>query len=246
MPSVVTLNLDYYLDKHGPWDKRRELVRAALKYTGAEVVVLQAVALDPAFDRRDQASQLAELLPDYTFCHFQPVGKTLDDREEERLTGLAILSKTAPDEVHFVPMGTRPNSADPTARILLHAHFNDPEVGLLNVFNVQFSPFYDQAYDNLRETLAYANVFTEPGLIIGDFNQPGNSPAVQDLLAAGWSDAWMLLNDNDTGYTFEADEPTVRFDQAWSKGLDIRRARTVTHYLGDLRMSSHLGLQIGW
>lgn len=215
-------------------------VRAAIDHLDADVVVLQGVAYDRRINIKNQAEQLAEILTDYPFSHYEPMSTTGGVTES-----LAVLSKVAPSDVFVHRLSRRPEVTD-TDRVLMHAAFSFADGRAFNVFNVNLSPVYEQAFDNIRDLMLYVNAFELPGLIIGDFNRPHNSPLMANMREGGWSDAYTTLLPNDDGYTFESPNPTVRRTQAWVKGIEPKKARVIMSETNDIRMSGHRGLYISW
>lgn len=244
MPSLFSLNISAYDTRHGDWPTRREHIRVVINYADADVVVLQSVAVNPAVDVLNQAEQLARLLPDYHFCHYQSANSLPDGRAE----GLGILSKVRPADVYVERLSQRPDHADPKPRMLMHARYEDADRReTFHIINVQLSPVYEQAYDHIRETIAYADNIAEPRLIVGDFGVPASSPLLAFLREAGWQDAWAELHPNEEGCTYEAGNLTVRVDMAWTKGdLTVKKIKVISNEVKDSRMSAHLGVYVRW
>ncbi len=214
MLKVMTLNLNYYVEKHGSWEIRKRMIRDAIKDIWPDVVAFQAVRLDPAVENGiHQADQLKELLPDYSQVVFEPA----QAYEGPSANGSAFLSR-----LPFVDKGSkilklRPGEEDLQRRIVVHAQLDLPQ-GPLHLFNTHFSWIESQAKDNLEETLAYADSFEGFRLLMGDLNNPPNTNLFERFRSAGWFDTWAMKHPDRPGLTFEAGNPTKRIDYAWAHG----------------------------
>lgn len=196
MTRILSLNLNGYGDRHGPWSARRPLVAAMLREQRPDLVALQAVARDPALEGgSDQASQLARDVGGYDVV-WRSAAPAADGRE----LGLALLSRAPALAVHVRPL-TRRGDDDPFDRVLLHGVFPWPH-GPLHVLCAHLSWTEAQARDNVDELLAYLAAVPGPRLIAGDFNQPPTSDALARLLRAGFVDAWAARRPDVPGHTF--------------------------------------------
>jgi endonuclease/exonuclease/phosphatase family metal-dependent hydrolase len=77
---------------------------------------------------------------------------------------------------------------------------------------------------------------------------PAGEPMWQ-LAAAGWSDVWAHLRNNDLGYTFESNAPDKRIDYIWASRdvlPSIKSIELVTEPANRAaaRLSDHLGLLV--
>jgi endonuclease/exonuclease/phosphatase family metal-dependent hydrolase len=242
--KIMTMNLNYYVEKHGPWEQRREVVLEVLRAEQPDIVALQAVRQDAHFyDGVDQASQLRQLLPEYEHVTFQPAMSFPDGS----VGGSAVLSKIRPVEIGYLGLTLLPDTPDQDQRLVLHARFDVPTV--MHLFNAHLSWVSEQASFNLDEALPYMNVFGEPALLVGDLNTPADSPLLERIRAAGWRDVWAELCLDEPGLTFESNSPTIRIDYAWAnaslwpavKGIKIVGNRP--HNSG-ARGSDHFGLVV--
>jgi endonuclease/exonuclease/phosphatase family metal-dependent hydrolase len=245
--KIMTLNLNFYESKHGPWPLRRELIADAIRACRPDVIAFQAVRKDPSVEsRKDQATQLAERLPEYPHVVFQPTGDLSDGKQD----GSAFLARIALTDVGFQPLkrGTdRPGeSPDPAPRIVLYARIASSS---LSLFNSHYSWVDSQAASNVEDALAYMNRFTGPRLLLGDLNTTPDTDAMHRLTAEGWTDAWAALRPGEDGYTFESDKPEKRIDYAWAsrelrpylKAVELVLEKPNRHAA---RLSDHLGLLI--
>lgn len=58
MLKVMTLNLNYYGDRHGSWESRRALIAEVIELAQPHIVALQAVRVEPQVENdADQASK---------------------------------------------------------------------------------------------------------------------------------------------------------------------------------------------
>ena len=165
MLTVMTQNLNFYGDKHGPWSQRRDLLCETVQETEPDVIALQAVCSEPDIeDGRDQATQISRCMPQYPYVFFYPSRVTDKGREE----GCAILSRVALHEPNVRELSLRKGLEDDSPRVIQHARF-DLEKGSLNVFNAYFSWVEEQAADNIRECIAFlGRAFREIAGVFGD------------------------------------------------------------------------------
>lgn len=243
MLTVMTQNLNFYGDKHGPWSQRRDLLCDAIQEIEPDVIALQAVCSQPDIEEgSDQATQLSRCMPQYPYVFFYPSRVTDTGREE----GCAILSRVALHEPNVRELSLREGLEDDSPRVIQHARF-DLEKGSLNVFNAYFSWVEEQAADNIKECVAFLARADGPTLLVGDFNMPADSPLLQELENAGFIDLWQQAHPGENGYTFEADLPEKRIDYAWANqelaqrlgGVEILKREDRS-----ARVSDHLGLTI--
>lgn len=243
MLTVMTQNLNFYGDKHGPWSQRRDLLCNAIQESEPDVIALQAVCSEPDIEGgRDQATQISRCMPQYPYVFFYPSRVTDTGREE----GCAILSRVALHEPNVRELSLRRGLEDDSPRVIQHARF-DLEKGSLNVFNAYFSWVEEQAGDNIKECIAFLARADGPTLLVGDFNMPADSPLLEKLAQAGFVDLWEQANPGEKGYTFESDLPEKRIDYAWANEALARRlgtVETVRREDGSVRVSDHLGLKI--
>jgi endonuclease/exonuclease/phosphatase family metal-dependent hydrolase len=243
--KVLTLNLNYYVDKHGAWPHRLDLITAAIQDEQPDLLAFQAVRQDPELWGGDhQAAQIASRFNDYPYIHFQPA-ITNTDRSAE---GSAILSKVPFAELNSRQLTLRAGTDDPTQRVVLHARFDLPE-GPFHLFNGHFSWVEEQAQDNVKETLSFLDLFSGQRMLVGDLNAAPDSIVIKRFEAAGWTDAWGALFSEQNGYTFESNQPSMRIDYAWLDQALVGRLRSI-HITADTednrgaRPSDHLGLLV--
>lgn len=236
MLRLMTLNLNYRVAKHGPWEARRALIAETIKRAQADLVVLQAVE---CLDGRSQANELSEIV-DYPHVTF--VAAMTEGRKRQ---GSAFLSRRPLGDVEVRRLTRQPNHEDKSDRLLLRIQVKGA-AGSFNVYNAHFSWVLPQALDNARETLDFNN--RHPAILLGDLNSAPDSPAIETMRRGGWIDLWTALNANDPGYTFEADRPTMRIDYALASP-EVRQCADSIQRLGEEngappRLSDHLGLLV--
>lgn len=243
MLTVMTQNLNYYGDRHGPWRRRRELIVQAIREHEPDIVALQAVCSDPNVeDGADQATQLSRALPDYRYVFFYPASIDESGREE----GSAILSRLPIREPGVRELSLKPGLEDDNRRVIQHARF-ELDHSVLNVFNAYFSWVEEQAGDNIREALAFLGRADGPALLVGDFNIPAGSPLLRRFEDAGYVDLWQAAHPDEPGFTFEAGNPDRRIDYAWANAELARRlggVEIVRNEADGARLSDHLGLKV--
>lgn len=243
MITLVTLNINYDGDRHGPWEARRLLIEQALERTYPDILLLQAVLQDPTqFRGEDQASQLSSLLPDFEHVYFVPA-ETLPGRI---VHGSAILARLPFAARDSLTLNLRPGLDDTHQRTVVYSRFDLPG-GPLHVFNAHFSWNPEQGKDNLEETLPFIDSVKDPALLAGDFNIPPESGLLDILRRAGWVDAWEHLRPGEAGHTFEAHRPTTRIDYLWANPAlapHLKGIERLRYENGSIRLSDHLGLRV--
>ncbi|MBI4396277.1 MAG: endonuclease/exonuclease/phosphatase family protein [Elusimicrobia bacterium] len=239
--KVMTLNINRYGSKHGPWTKRRDLIANTIRRADPDIVALQAVGKDPSLERgKDQAAQLAELLPGFDGVVYQAAEENDDGRSE----GLAVLSRLPIAEAGHLKLTTVPDGEDAAKRILVYALFPLP-AGSLRLFNAHISSAPRQAFNNVEEILPYLRSFPEEALLVGDFNLTPDTDLLKPLAREGWTDAWARLHPHEGGYTFESDRPSKRIDYIWVTDDLKRHVRSVQVLSAEedgVRLSDHAGL----
>lgn len=245
----MTLNINDYGSKHGPWEQRRRIISGVIDSAGPDLVLLQAVARDPSIDGGvDQASQLASGLRGYRAL-FRPVVSATDGKAQ----GMAFLSRLRILSTRTRPLTYRDGLDDTNRRAVIAATVHMEETNeMLNVVNVHFSWVPEQAFDNVRETAQFLrSLATGPSLLGGDFNTQPDSDILQPLRSGGWTDAWSALHRDSPGCTFESDQPAIRIDYIWTnaalarltKSIEIVAAAASVGPAGEAaRASDHCGL----
>ncbi len=242
----MTLNINYYGSKHGPWDARRDIISAAISSAAPDRVLLQAVARDPSLEAgADQARQLAADLRGYRAL-FRPVVSGEDGKTQ----GMGFLSRVRLVSTRTRPLTFREGLEDPNRRAVVAATVRLAETNqLMNVINAHFSWVPEQAADNVRETVQFLRTLAAgPSLLAGDFNtQPGSDEVLQPLRSEGWMDVWAALHHDQAGHTFESNQPTIRIDYVWANPALAKLAKSIdiiaTQTSGSgARASDHFGL----
>jgi endonuclease/exonuclease/phosphatase family metal-dependent hydrolase len=243
MVRFMTLNINYYMDKHGPWSERLELILEAVRVHNPDILALQAVKKAPDSNNgHDQAVQLAEGLGGYPYVLYHPAESPPDGSQD----GSAFISRFPLLDHQALPLSTIPDLEDKSQRAVLNGLFQTP-LGPLRVFNVHFSWVEDQMDKNLDEAIPYFQSFGELAILAGDMNTVPDSVLVRRLQQSGWLDAWDTLNPGQNGFTFEAGEPNIRIDYIWIKpGLKqaLKKIILVSELQQGSRvhLSDHLGL----
>ncbi len=239
MFRIMTLNISYYGDRHGPWSARKALIAEAIDALQPDVVALQAVQQDPAIaGGRDQAAQLADLLGNHRHVHFAASMRT-----EQRAQGSALLARLPLKATRTVPLSFIANPEDQQHRALVFAEAQlDGQT--ITVANGHFSWVPEVNARNTEEMLA-ALTGPHPTVFVGDLNADPDSDSMQRVAHAGWIDAWSYLH-RAQGYTFESQAPTQRIDYIWLSRPLVSRLRAIDVIAGSdgngTRLSDHLGL----
>ncbi len=245
MLKIMTLNLNAYGTKVGPWEARLDLIRGVIEQSQPDILAFQAVRQEAGVGNGlDQAQQIAHLFPDYRYACFQPAWVHADGSAD----GLALLSRFAFAGVDHRRLTFLKGTDDPNHRIVLHARF-DFDSQPFHLFNGYFSWVGEQAEQNLNETQDYLNEFEGRRVLLGDFNQPPDSNVVQRFQQSVWVDAWARLNPADEGYTFDSQNPSIRIDYVWVDPAlegNLRSIRVIANVQGanGVRPSDHAGLLV--
>jgi endonuclease/exonuclease/phosphatase family metal-dependent hydrolase len=244
MLKVMTLNLNYYVEKYGTWPLRRDLIIDEIQASEPDLITFQAVKKDPnLFDGQDQGTQIAKMAG-YTYFKYQPAEEYPDGSSE----GSAVLSQYPFSEVDTLQLSLSPGTEDKNKRVLINCLFNFHSFPL-RLFNAHFSWVTEQARDNIEEAYRYIRTFREPFLLLGDLNTSPDSNLFDLFRKAGMIDVWAELNPDEDGYTFEADSPHVRIDYAWAS-QDLKKDLIAIQVVGEKRstnqacFSDHLSLLI--
>lgn len=244
--KVMTLNINYYGERYGPWPVRRQLIQDVLDKANPDVVALQAVRRDPAVESgADQAVQLTTLFSGYHFVAYQPAEAFPDGVTQ----GSAILSQLPIAAKDLLPLTLLPELEDTNRRIVQAARFDLPS-GPFYLFNAHFSWVAEQAEQNICETLVFIEAVGGPALLVGDLNTSPDSPLLENFRRAGWTDLWARFHPDDEGFTFvEVDRLAKRIDYAWANPelLDkVQAIECVADQPGQngARASDHAGLLV--
>jgi endonuclease/exonuclease/phosphatase family metal-dependent hydrolase len=242
MFQVMSLNLNYFGEKHERWIFRINRVVELINRLRPDVIALQAVAREPNENAgAAQDEQLRRLLPEYTHAFFEPGVVRADDSAQ----GSALLARRAWDAIDSHRLPLLPAVEDDNQRVLMHARF-DLSTGPLHLFNAHFSWVPALAEHNLKDTLDIMNQFDGRRVLVGDLNQPPDSPVMRAFAAAGWIDAWEKLHPGEPGYTFETGSLEKRIDYAWLGPETGGRVDDIQVLEGadGKALSDHLGLLV--
>lgn len=242
MQKIFTLNLNYYVGKHGPWEKRKEVIVRVVRDIDPDVILFQAVAKHPdLFDGKDQAQQLREQLSGFQSHYFQEA-QTLPDGTHQ---GNAVIAKERISGRSHLALTLEPGRDDTHHRIVTRTTFKGAG-GDVDIYNAHFSWVAEQALVNVRETVAFMKNGNRRALLGGDLNTTGGSAAFQPFVQEGYVDAWEKLFGNKEGNTFESDRPSIRIDYFWLAPALMQGLKKVSVIsppsVGNVRLSDHLGL----
>lgn len=243
MLTVMTMNVNLYEEKHGPWPKRRQVIEGAARDAGADVIALQAVRRHKDVEGGlDQGRQLADALG---FAHrcFRPAHRKEDGSED----GVALLSRLPMGASVARGLSTRPGTEDPWPRVMVRADVQAAR-GSVSVVNAHLSWVPEQNEDNVVELLAFLQERPGPTVLVGDFNAAPESPSLARLREAGFVDAWRRVRPAEKGYTFEAHAPDQRIDYVLVSPELAARLEDI-RLVGDIpfqgaRGADHLGLAV--
>src|SRR5687767_13461177 len=111
--KLLTLNLNFDLDKHGPWPARRALAAEAVRLEDPDVVALQALKLGGVLD---QLGELRAALPQYPHVAWADAPGAGGCR-----LGSALLSRLPLEERRARRLTRHDGIEDPFERVLLGA-----------------------------------------------------------------------------------------------------------------------------
>lgn len=245
MVRVVTLNLNYYVDKHGPWDQRKRLIIEQLKEKRPDIVAFQAVAAHPGlYGGSDQAGQIMKELAGFQTHYFEEAQRQPDGL----IQGSALISKLPLSDRTAKKLTLRPGTDDNNERVLQRAVF---EVGneKLEIYNAHVSWVQEQAALNISEAVQFmAEGNRGSVLFVGDLNNGPESDVFDPLKKAGFNDAWNALHPEERGYTFESDKLSLRIDYFWFSVAVAGRLKRMERLSAPpdaaARLSDHLGLML--
>ncbi|RPI29784.1 MAG: hypothetical protein EHM61_00430 [Acidobacteria bacterium] len=241
MLKIMTLNLNYLVDKHGAWPERRGLIARTIEQNGPDIIAFQAVrAMGGGLTQIEELSRLVSGYPYRVFIAAVEHGDGTAD-------GSAFLSRVPSSSVDSLRLSLPDDPDDPTPRVLLHGVFVLQQ-GILDLLNCHFSWISPQAVRSVSEVLPYVGGINGPVMLVGDMNSTPETEAMKKLAQAGFIDVWSELHPGDTGFTFEADNPSIRIDYAWINPL-LQPLLKGIEQVGELsphppRLSDHLGLVV--
>lgn len=127
--------------------------------------------------------------------------------------GLAILSRVPIVAHGAVALTGLGHADDPSERHLLLATLPEHD---LTVAVAHFSWVGEQAERNVVEAIGALGGRGD-ALLVGDFNQPPESPAIRSLAGAGFIDVWARSNPDDAGYSYETGTLSTRIDYVFER-----------------------------
>ncbi len=214
--KLATQNIWNYNE---PWLKRREILAEELRRAAPDLIGFQEIRDDPAHnvDGKDQAAQLAELLPGYEYV-FQPGMHYPTDPPS--CEGLAIFSRFPFEHTSYLMLSRTDDHDDHHQRLVLHAEVATP-LGKVHFFVTHFSLSERTRKLQARELLDFVveTAGDELAVAAGDFNQWPDSPGYA-ILTQGeprLDDVWVALRGEEEGGTWPSDEPMERIDYIFCK-----------------------------
>jgi endonuclease/exonuclease/phosphatase family metal-dependent hydrolase len=244
MLRIATLNLNYYIEKHGPWPLRKKLIAEQLRSRDPHVIALQAVARHPdLYDGKDQALQLYEDLNGFQSHYFQEA-QTSDDGTQQ---GNAVIATLPMIEKSFEKLTLKRRLDDTNHRIVTRTSFKSKE-GSIDLYNAHFSWVEEQSIVNVEEAVQFMERGNSMAVLAGDLNTAADSIAFLPFEKKKFADAWHIYHKDQSGYTFESDNPSVRIDYFWLSPAISNKVKNIEILSSPLerpvRLSDHLGLLI--
>lgn len=209
MFKVMTLNCNYYVDKHGVWEKRRELIIETIRTLKPDLIALQAIEKNyNLHEGTDQATQIA-LFCGFPYVHFVPA----EHFSKKNLKGQAILSQNPFKILETSLFSLRCDHQDQTKRMAMAVSL-DFDQGVFHLFNAHLSWVPVQTADNIQELRPFLNRYQGLRMLVGDFNAEIKSGLFDPMFREGWIDGWHKIYTGKEGFTFESDNPSIRIDYA--------------------------------
>lgn len=243
MLRILTMNVNQYSTRHGPWSERRRLFTRIIREAQPHVVALQAVRMAPHVGGgRDQAAQIADDLGHGWHTTYQ-IASRLDDGSVE---GVAFLARVPLAGFDVLELSRRKEREDPFHRIAVRGEVLTAE-GRVQIIQTHLSWVREQLDDNVDELVPFVDSFPAPKMLVGDMNGTPDSAAMRRVREAGWTDAWARLHPTEPGFTYEAGRLAKRIDYVWLSDELTGRLREVT-VVGEVepgetaRPSDHLGV----
>ncbi len=243
MLTVMTMNLNLYEEKHGPWPKRRRVIEDAARSMFVDVLAMQAVRRHEDVERGlDQGTQLATALS-LEERLFRPAYRREDGSED----GVAIASRLPLGGYEVRELSVREGTLDPFPRAMLRTEVSAPSRSV-HVVNAYLSWVPEQNEDNVVELLAFLQEVNGPSILVGDFNATPETPSLRRIRDAGYVDAWRRLRPADSGWTFESNAPDKRIDYVFVTPDLAPRLEDIQLVAADpwdgARASDHFGLVV--
>jgi endonuclease/exonuclease/phosphatase family metal-dependent hydrolase len=250
LPSVVLLAIGWWAAPPAP---------AATDAAADSLVVLDwnlhyGVAADTAVDLEQIARTIEQQRPDVVLLQEVARGWVLGggvdmatwlgDRlgmhvefapAADRQFGNVLLSRTPLHDVQIIDL---PYGDGPQARSAITALVDGPGGTPVRVTSVHLQHRDDNTPTRLEQIAALTAALPDdgPAVLTGDLNAEPGSPEVEALTAAGWVSAIDTAGDPDA-LTHPSDDPDVRIDWVFGRGVDLTDARVLTD-----RSSDHLAV----
>lgn len=219
---VCTLNIWNYNE---PWPTRRQLIADTINEHTPDIIGFQEIrhSGQKNDNNKNQAQQLAELLPDYTYI-YQPAQQ---NPEKDEWEGLSIFSRLPIQASSFIKLSVDPeDNRDNHQRIVLRAQVQTP-AGAFNFFNTHLSLSQQGRIRTTQEITTYVNTYTGdlPSVLVGDFNDTPDQTSIRHITeTANLIDTWAQQNPNDLGHTFSNENTYIRV-----KNHDKRKAHRIDY-----------------
>ena len=223
MLRIATLNLNYYVEKHGTWELRKKLIVEQLQSKDPHIIIFQAVAKHAGrYEGKDQAFQLCEELKDFQSHYFQEAQTSADGTQQ----GNAVIATLPMIEKTFQALTLKSGSDDTNQRIITRTTFKSKE-GKFDLYNAHFSWVEEQATINVEEAIQFMEKGNMMAILAGDLNTQADSIAFLPFQKKKFADAWYISGKEDPGYTFESDNPSIRIDYFWLSPALSRKVNNI-------------------
>ena len=211
MLRIATLNLNYYIEKHGPWELRKKLIVEQLRNINPHIIALQAVARHPdQYEGKDQALQLYEALTGYQSHYFQEAQTAADGTQQ----GNAVIAALPIIEKNYLKLTMKSGLDDTNHRIITRTSFKSKDE-TFDLYNAHFSWVEEQSTLNADEAVKFIEKGHSMAVLAGDLNTTAESTSFLPFHKKKFTDAWYIAHKDEPGYTFESNNPSIRIDYFW-------------------------------
>lgn len=264
--KIITLNCANY-DDHPDWIVRKSMIADEIAQTLPNVVCFQEIRFDPKqaptnVDYLNMGEQVVielnskGIMFEVFFSnaqYYNPFNLVPSLKPTSVYEGLSILTmhdhSNSEKKLSTVYLPIVANG-DLNKRITQYIVLTDVDLNQeINVFNVHFSFDETNLQSNVTITLDYCSKFKR-NIIVGDFNSLYNQIS-EYFVDAGYTDLWLSMNPNDSGFTFPSNAPTERIDYCWISAdlMELYSTKQISTILASpnasgVYASDHLGLYI--
>ena len=195
---ILSLNIWNYNE---PWLIRRALIADLVSTVSPDMIGFQEIRHDVKrnLDGKNQAEQLAEVLPNYQYI-YRPAQR---DAERDQWEGLAIFSRYPFKNSSYSTLSRNgSDNRDNHQRIVLHGEF-DIGGSRFHFFDTHLSLSREARKRTVREVTAFVDRYTGPKIVVGDFNEVSHEDPIRHVVEeSSFCDGWASLHPEEAGLTY--------------------------------------------